>query len=256
MDDAVPTPGLSVCMATYDGSAYVLDQLASILAQLGPGDEVIVADDSSTDGTAEIVAGLGDERVVLLRNDRNLGHVRTFERALRAARGEVLFLADQDDLWVEGRVVAMVDALDRRPVVAGNVTVFGTRTGPHTRALLASDSGAGLRNLLGILAGRRPYFGSAMALRREVLPLLLPIPPYVESHDVWLAMLANLTGGVEHLEQPVLLRRLHGSNLTTPRRRGLPVVAISRLHMVRAVVAILRRRRHGAGHPAAGAPGS
>lgn len=232
---------VSVCMATYDGAPFVVAQLESILAQLGPRDEVVVVDDCSRDQTPALVAGLGDPRVHLHANPRNTGHVQAFARAMELATGDVLFLADQDDLWPAGRVDAMLRGLAVRPVVAGNLTLFGTREGPHRQQLRAAGSGSGLANLLGILAGRRPYFGSAMAVRRDLLGIALPIPRYVESHDVWLAIVGNLTGGVEHLEQPVLLRRLHGANLTAPRRRSLDKVAAARLGMLRSMVEVGRR---------------
>lgn len=233
---------ISVCMATYNGATFVRQQLASILDQLGPSDEVIVADDASTDDTASLVSAFGDSRITLLRGERNQGHVRTFERAISAAAGESIFLADQDDLWAEGRVQSMLGSLDRGSVVAGNLALFGTCVGAPRQRLLATHSGAGLRNILGIFFGKRPYFGSAMAFRRELLPILLPIPDYVEAHDLWLATVGNLVGGVEHREEPVVLRRMHGNNLTPDGRRSLDKVLLARALMLRAVLEIVRRR--------------
>ena len=233
---------ISVCMATYNGSAFVGAQLASILGQLGPYDEVIVADDASTDDTAAVVSAVRDSRVRFLRGDCNRGHVRTFERAISAAAGESIFLADQDDLWAEGRVQGMLDSLDRSSVVAGNLALFGTRFGALEQHLRAADSGAGLRNIVGIFTGTRPYFGSAMAFRRDLISILLPIPDYVEAHDLWLALIGNLVGGVEHREELVLLRRVHGNNLTPDGRRSLRKVLVARARLLRAVLEIVHRR--------------
>jgi glycosyltransferase involved in cell wall biosynthesis len=233
---------ISVCMATYNGSAFVQEQLASILAQIGPSDEVIVVDDASTDDTAAVVAAVVDTRVRLLRSSVNKGHVRTFEKAISAASGEYIFLADQDDLWVRGRVDVMRASLGRRPVVAGNFTLLGNQSETSRSRLLSADSGAGLKNIYGILVGTRSYFGCAMAFRRDLLPILLPIPCYAEAHDLWLAAVGNLVGGVEHCEDSVLLRRLHENNLTPNRRRSLRKILVSRILMLRAMVEILRRR--------------
>jgi len=100
---AMSTPSLSVCMATYNGSRFLPRQLETILPQLGPEDELIVSDDASTDGTPELVRELCGERVKLLHGCFR-SPVLNFEHALRQARGEVLVLADQDDIWCENKL--------------------------------------------------------------------------------------------------------------------------------------------------------
>lgn len=238
-------PRVSVVMATYDGAAYVVEQLTSILAELGPHDEVLVADDVSRDTTVDLVRAVADPRVLVLPGEVNRGHVATFARALARATGDVVLLADQDDVWPAGRVDLLVAGLRDAGVAAGNITTFGTHAVPPRRRLVPVGPGSPLlwrtRNLVGQLLGRRPYLGSAMAVRREVLSLALPIPAYVESHDVWLAMIGNTVAGMAHVPQSVLAHRVHGANVSTPRRRSLPVVAVSRLAMLRALVEIGRR---------------
>src|SRR5438105_4213535 len=98
-------------MATYNGARFLKAQLESILRQLGPGDELIVVDDQSGDSSREIVESFQDARLSLYINDRNLGPVRTFERALTLSSGDVVFFSDQDDLWLEGKVAVCAQAL-------------------------------------------------------------------------------------------------------------------------------------------------
>ena len=93
----VPGIRASVCMATYKGAAFVREQIASILAELGPDDELVVVDDASPDETAAIVEGIDDPRIRLVRSPVNRGYVRSFEEAIRLSRGEYVFLSDQDE---------------------------------------------------------------------------------------------------------------------------------------------------------------
>ena len=86
-DASFPSLPLSVCMATFNGARHIAAQVDSILAQLEPGDELVVSDDGSTDRTHEILAGYGD-RVRVVGTSRVGGAVPNFERALAAARGE------------------------------------------------------------------------------------------------------------------------------------------------------------------------
>src|ERR1700759_2657985 len=99
---------ISVCMATYQGQDYVERQLRSIVEQLGSDDEVIVVDDCSRDRTVEVIEAVADSRVAVYRNPVNRREVYSFGRAIELARGDVIFLADQDDVWMPGRVELMV----------------------------------------------------------------------------------------------------------------------------------------------------
>src|SRR5262245_13619427 len=91
-------PRVSVCLATYNGVEHLREQVDSILADLGPHDEVVVVDDASGDATVALLEGFGDPRVRIVRSAHNQGHVRTFERAIREASGEIIMLSDQDDV--------------------------------------------------------------------------------------------------------------------------------------------------------------
>ena len=239
---------MSVAMATYNGANWITEQLDSILAELGPDDEVVVVDDGSRDGTADIVASQGDPRVRLIRSEHNTGYVRAFERALRTTTRDVVLLADQDDVWLPGRRDAMVAALRDHEVVASNVVILGEDRGlrgplgQEDWRLRTSDQHRHRANVAGILAGIRPYYGCAMGIRREVLDGALPFPDYlIESHDLWLAIYGNLRRSIAHLEQPTLQRRVHADNATPESPRGVRQAAQSRLMLARAVVDLRRR---------------
>lgn len=241
---------VSVCMATYNGSRYVAEQLSSILAQLGAGDEVVVVDDASADATVEIVRGIGDPRIVIHRNERNLGYVRSFERAISLSTADVIVLADQDDIWIDGRLEALVAATDAHAVVASNLELLDSHrplSSPLTGRpwlLSAADDGRRLRNELRILAGDAPYFGCAMALRRDALELVVPFPDYLrESHDLWIATAANAAGQLGHLEQATVLRRVHDDNASTSRPRGVTAALRSRALLLRLWGEARRRAR-------------
>lgn len=245
---------VSVCMATYRGQDFVADQVASILDQLGPDDELVIVDDASPDRTVAVLRQIADPRIRLHPRDHNLGYVRTFAEALGRASGEFRLLSDQDDIWTPDHVELMVSALAEVEVVATNLA---TLDGPDAIAgpfgqddwrLHAADSSRRWRNILGIWAGNRPYYGCAMGLRASALRVALPIPSFQrESHDLWFALYGNLAGSIRHLDQRTVLRRFHGDNQTPDRPRGPAAVLASRWRLVRctAVLAsrLLRLRR-------------
>jgi len=215
---------ISVCMATYNGEKYIFEQMASILAQLTPDDEVIIVDDFSTDGTVKILQGINDSRIKIYLNNRNRGHVFSFARAISLAANEIIFLADQDDIWLAGRVSLMVRKLldTGALIVSSNYELMDGHGARIKRAvnidLKSEDSSKYVKNILKIFMGTANYFGSAMAFRKEIVPLILPIPSFVILHDIWIALAGNLMGSNVHLDEKTLKRRLHDNNFTNPNR--------------------------------------
>jgi glycosyltransferase involved in cell wall biosynthesis len=233
---------VSVCVATFNGARHIEGQLVSILSQLASQDEVVLVDDASTDQTLQIVENLDDPRIRVIRHERNAGHVRTFVDAVTEAQGDVVLLADQDDLWLPGRVERMVATLARSAVVATSLTQFrDDGAAAPSLCLDAAQSTDAAGNIARIFLGRTPYYGCAMGFRADFRSVVLPIPDYVESHDLWLALAGNTAGSITHLAEPSVARRLHGSNLSPTRRRAMPAVLRTRANFVRSLL-ILRSR--------------
>lgn len=240
---------VSVCMATYNGGEYVAEQIASILPELGADGELVIVDDASTDSTVEVIGAIGDPRIRLFPRDINKGYVRTFEEALRRSRGRYLFLADQDDVWVAGRIEVMLDGLRHRDVVASNL---GTLGGPDRIPgplfikdwqLRARDSAHNVRNVLRVLAGTQCYWGCAMAVRREALSYLLPFPTFlIESHDLWIGINGNVQRSMEHVASRTIRRRFHDTNQTPLQPRGIVPVIRSRFMLLRCIAVAGSRR--------------
>jgi glycosyltransferase involved in cell wall biosynthesis len=242
---------VSVCLATYNGAAYVAEQLASVLAQLGPDDEVVIVDDASTDDTPAVIRAVGDPRIRLEVSTVNRGYAATFEQAISEARGGYLLLSDQDDVWAAGRVDAMRDALRQSSVVVGNIDVLGSGAplrgpfGQRSWRLAATPGRHGWRALAGLALSNVPYYGSAMGLRADFRRVVLPFPPSaVELHDGWLGINGLLNGSIAHLETVVTHRRVHTDNTSgaIDRPRSLARVAHGRVLFVQMVREARRRR--------------
>jgi glycosyltransferase involved in cell wall biosynthesis len=240
-------PRVSVCIATFNGAAFLAEQIESILGQLAADDEVVVVDDCSRDATLDILRGFADPRIRLHSNERNRGIVPTFERAMSLATGDVILLSDQDDRWLEGRVGLLVDALATSGAeVASSNTSFTDRDGCPidfaAERLAARDSTRHLQNVLRMFAGTAGYYGCAMGLRRSFLSVVLPMPRFVESHDLWIALAANLCRRNVHLDANTVARRVHGANASLI-RRSLYLKLRSRIILAVSIVVLWWRRR-------------
>lgn len=235
------SPEVSVCMAAYNGEKYISDQIRSILDEIGANDELIVVDDASSDSTVLIVEQFADPRIRLIEGSMNLGHVGAFEVALTAARGRLILLSDQDDVWVKGRVAHLREfqrASGRLVVASGfeNFRADGSRT-----AVWPTQAGAA-RDFTNLIGGRQAYYGCAMGLRREILPLALPFPKCVEAHDHWLAVIGMTNGGVAQSPAITVERRIHDENLSPTSRRSAMAVLHTRAVMVAMLVVAIARR--------------
>ena len=204
---------VSVCMAAYHGERYIGEQIRSILSELRPGDELLVSDDAPGGETERIVRAIAqtDARVQYLCGEGK-GVVRNFEHVLSAATGDVLFLSDQDDVWLPGKVEAVLREIGNGACLVvhdARITDESLQvTAPSFFALRGSRPGF-LHNFL-----RNGYMGCCMALTRPVLARALPFPPDLPMHDQWLGLTAERCGRVCFLRQPYLLYRQHGGNVT------------------------------------------
>ncbi|HOB05497.1 MAG TPA: glycosyltransferase [Propionibacteriaceae bacterium] len=240
----VPQPGtrppVSVCMATYNGAAYVRVQLDSILAQLTAVDEVVIQDDCSSDETIAIIESYEDPRLVIERNVRNAGVIPTFERALARATHEIVFLSDQDDQWLPGKVDVVTSQFND-PRVTGVVTdaIIVDETGrmPDQSYFAHARSGPGvLHNFI-----KNSYLGCCLAIRRKVLAIALPVPRAVRTHDGWIGICADLMGRVVFLDTPYVRYRRHDANLSQMHRFGFVDIATRRLHLAANLVRVAPR---------------
>jgi len=227
-------PPISVVIATYNGVEFLQEQLDSILLEIGPHDEVIVVDDASTDATVALAVNLNDPRLRLARHAENRGHVASFEEGLRQARGDIIMLADQDDVWTVGRVDTMVRALDSADICVGSLRILSTDPGRNGVLISVRPAGQSRVNdvvsIVQLFRGRLPYFGSAMAFTADFRDKALPFPHGTVAHDHWLALLAHTSHRVSRLADPVVLRREHGANLSG-RNRSLVTKLRYRIHL-------------------------
>lgn len=201
---------ISVCVATYNGERYVADQLASIL-QSRLVDEVIVSDDGSSDDTRNIVMSCGDARVRLVSGPQ-AGLVRNYEHLLMQARGEHIFLADQDDLWMPDKVETMMRALRSADLAVSDCRVVDMDLKILQSSFFAThSSGPGLlKNLL-----KNSYLGCCIAFNRSLLKFALPFPHPLAMHDWWLGLVAESFGSVTFVPLPLVLYRRHQANASS-----------------------------------------
>ncbi|HEY0924874.1 glycosyltransferase [Rheinheimera pacifica] len=214
---------ISVCLALYNGSSFILEQVESILNDLPSNSELIILNDCSSDGSVLLLDSISDERVRVLNNENNIGVNRTFEHLLCVAKGDYIFLSDQDDVWVSGRCQRMIDMLEQHNVllVSTAFSFIDENSNPIDIPfdfLEEKSSTLNFDNMVRIFLGRANYYGCAMLIKRDLLRICLPFPKCIESHDLWIAIVANILKRNYHSSYISLGRRIHGNNLSIVER--------------------------------------
>lgn len=233
---------VSVVMAVYNGERFLRQQVGSVLSELLPGDELIIIDDASTDSSFVLLESFSSPALKIYSNSYNLGVTSSFERGLKIASHEFIFLCDQDDVWLPGKRAAFVAAFERDPRIlvvvsdAQLIDASGIVTAPSFMA-----TRGGFRSSIGSTLMRNRYLGCAMALRRELILAALPIPRWVPMHDMWLGALGSILGRVHYISTPLMQYRRHGGNVSPSRHQGWSRMLRWRLALLTALAGRLYR---------------
>src|SRR5438093_11453615 len=97
---------ISTVIILYNLEKYIEDAIQSVLSQIRQPDEIIVVDDCSTDGSADIVNKYRD-RVIYIKQEENIGNLRNALSGLKAATGDIVAFLDGDDVWMPEKLEAI-----------------------------------------------------------------------------------------------------------------------------------------------------
>ena len=210
--EAAAQPLVSVVMAACNGEKYLPEQLDSILSQIGEDDEVVVSVDPSQDRTFEILFEYAakDARIRVLEGPGE-GVIRNVEHALQSSSGRLIFLADQDDVWMPDKVEKVCRTLEHNTLVLHDAQIVDENLDEISPSFMSWR-----RSRKGMLANIRKnsYIGCCMAFRRELLEYILPFPEKLPMHDQWIGLLAEKHGSARLLRVPLIRYRRHGANAT------------------------------------------
>jgi rhamnosyltransferase len=224
---------LYIVLATYNGAAYLVEQIESIQSQTYSAWRLLVRDDGSSDATIAILDdyAASDPRIERISdNGDHLGAGGSFSRlaAIAFERGATaVCFADQDDVWFADKLARTVERLQaaearfgrNRPILVHTdlQVIDGDGRLLHRSFMKFQhihDSGQGA---LKTLLVQNYVTGCAMAVNRPLLRLGLPVPDAALMHDWWLALCAAACGSIVFVPVPTMSYRRHGANAVTVR---------------------------------------
>lgn len=146
LGDGEPRPAVSLCVPAYQAQRHLRATLESLLAQKHADFEIVVIDNNSSDGTAEVLASFGDSRIRVIRNETTLPLVDNFNRAVQQSRGEFVKLVCADDLLHPDCIAAQSAVLQQH----ANVALVGVQTDFVDDEGVVLRSKRGLRGIVGL----------------------------------------------------------------------------------------------------------
>ena len=216
---------VSIALCTFNGEAYLREQLDSLASQTRRSEEVVIGDDGSIDGTLEIIGRFirsrPDLNVRLLESDAHLGYRENFMRTAEACTGRYVAFCDQDDVWRDDKIERSEDLL----AASGSVMLFHNydvvdRVLHSIGPAFPLEADQEIRSPL----SRSPWdfpLGFSIVFSRSLMQhsklRYLTIDPFSPkehlAHDQWIPLLGNALGKTIYTPQALAQYRQHGKNL-------------------------------------------
>jgi glycosyltransferase involved in cell wall biosynthesis len=151
---------VSVLMPCLDPGPYLAEALAGVVGQLGPGDELVVQDACSTDGSAAVLdAAAAADRRVRVVHEPDRGQSDALNRALARARGDLVGWLNADDVLLPGALAAA------RSVVGADLVVGGWQVVDAAGTVLRREPARTLERTALLLRGCYAFSGALLVAR-------------------------------------------------------------------------------------------
>jgi glycosyltransferase involved in cell wall biosynthesis len=215
----------SVALCTYNGEKFLRRQLYSIAVQTEPVDEIIICDDGSKDNTLEIINEFiktANIPVHLIANAVNLGYTKNFEQAISLCSNDIIFLSDQDDIWMANKVERICDFFEHNSDVelifsnAELINILDVNSysqtlfdvlGWNRRTKRLFETG----NKYEVFSTNGRVTGATVAVKSSFIPYCLPFPKLEVNaiHDELLSISAVCRNKIGFIDECLIKYRLH-----------------------------------------------
>jgi glycosyltransferase involved in cell wall biosynthesis len=243
---------IDILLATYNGEAWLEEQIDSLLAQEFRDWRLLARDDGSSDRTVELLQSYANRfpgKILILPNHGdNLGPCGNFTKLLEFSNADYVMFCDQDDIWLPEKIGVTLVKMQEMEAAHGLATPFLVHTDfklVDEKLQVFAESGwqyqktEPKRMALNRLLVQNVATGCTVMINRTLREIARPIPPGALMHDWWLALVASVFGKIGQLAQPTMLYRQHAANKVGAQNWNAAYILglVSQLSLIRAVMA-------------------
>ncbi|MDR2974174.1 MAG: glycosyltransferase family 2 protein [Propionibacteriaceae bacterium] len=216
---------ITILMATYNGAAYLVEQLDSLLHQTRRPDRIIIHDDQSTDSTFEILTDYQSRHPDLIqvrRNEHNSGgSAANFMAMMTQRRDDYIMLCDQDDVWLPDKIelsYAKITAMEAQwgqstpALMHTDLTIVDQSLRPTAASFKTSTFADYDRTTLRDQIIQNTATGCTIMYNRALADLITVVPRHMVMHDWWISLIAAAFGHMDHIDDCTILYRQHRQN--------------------------------------------
>jgi glycosyltransferase involved in cell wall biosynthesis len=210
----IALPLISVVMCTYNGEKYIEEQLNSILKQTYQNLEIIIVDDVSTDNTWQILEQYQQKykNISIYKNEKNLGYIKNFENALKKATGDLIAIADQDDIWLPQKLEIQQKNIEDNLIIYHDSALInqkGEYLNKNISSIINMYEGDNCRSLI----FDNCISGHTILCKKELLSYIFPFPTDM-FYDWWMGFIALAVGKIKYLPETFVKYRQHEQSVT------------------------------------------
>lgn len=210
---------VAILLSTYNGQAYLAQQIESIQNQTFKNWKLYIRDDGSTDNTVKIIKKYckNDDRIFLIDNSSgiNLGPLRSFFFLLKNVQASIYFFCDQDDFWLRNKLEVMLNEYSKTnypQLLYSDLSVVNEN--------LQKIPDNNFEFLIGKITNQNRFIdndipGCVMMIDSQLRDLAVSYTKnytYISMHDWWLALIAESFGRITFINKKLVLYRQHGNN--------------------------------------------
>lgn len=223
---------ISIVLATYNGEKFLQKQLDSLINQTKLADEIIINDDCSTDNTPSIILNFiknnNDKNIKFLfeQNTERQGYIKNFYYALKKAKGDIIFLCDQDDIWKNNKIETITNLFKSNNKIKSISTAYKFIDTNDNEVMLPNFSGIQHFSLLKrnlqskeivkvseletIIAHISP--GCTSAITKDLKEYYVKNASLIIPHDWEINIYSAKLDGLYFYNEPLVLYRIHSNN--------------------------------------------
>lgn len=205
---------ISVLLPVYNAEKYLNESIESILNQTFTDFELLIIDDGSTDKSWQIIQSFDDRRIQVIRNDKNLGLIKTLNKGINLAKGKYIARMDADDIASQQRLEKQFNFLEQNPQYAliGSQAkfIFENKSSNIIFEIPTNDDEIPIFSLFNC-----PFIHPSIMIRTEVLKEFYYNEDFAtaEDYELWTRILKKYKGS--NIKEVLLSYRIHGNNIST-----------------------------------------